>query len=639
MASSDARQKLTAVFVTDVVGYSRLMGEDHYATLATLTEYREVFADHIAKLRGRIVNAPGDSILAEFESVVDAVAAAVEIQRDLAGRNEALPEERRMRFRIGINLGDVLVQDGDLYGEGVNIAARLESLADPGGICISRTVYEQVRARLPLEFDAMGEQRVKNISEPVHAYKVLSVPGAAAHRALAARRKMLRAWKMGALALGAVALLAAVTLGGEWYLKARSESAALEAFNREAVFPLPDKPSIAVLAFDNLSGDKEQEWFADGISENIITRLSSLTGMFVIARNSSFTYKGKAVDVRQVGRELGVRYLLEGSVLKSDGKIRVTAQLIDTVSGEHLWAESYDRDLENLFDLLDELTLKVVTQLEVELTMGDHARLIARDTNSVGAHEQLLKARKAFFKFDRESNLLSRELTRKALELDPDFSWAMSQQGWTHVVEALYGWSEDRAASLREAEALARRALAVNPKNQFAHTLLSRVLVLRGKLDEAIQMGRRAMALSPNDAYPIALLSHLLVWAGHPEEAVVLINKAMRLEPYPVAFMLYFAGDAYFFTGQYTEAILWYRKFLKRGPKGTQAKLSWQFLIAAHVWLEQFEEARAVVHRLMEEHPGLTLSEAERLIRAQPFKDYTFLEDHLEKLRQAGLPQ
>jgi adenylate cyclase len=639
MASSDARQKLTAVFVTDVVEYSRLMGEDHHATLATLTEYRDVFADRIAEFRGRIVNAPGDSILAEFGSVVDAVAAAVEIQRDLAGRNEALPEERRMRFRIGINLGDVLVRDGDLYGDGVNIAARLESLADPGGICISRTVYEQVRTRLPLEFDAMGEQRVKNISEPVHAYKVLSVPGAAAHRVLAARRRTMRAWKKGALALGAVALLAAAILGGDRYLKARTESAALAAFNREAAFPLPDKPSIAVLAFDNLSGDPAQELFADGISENILTRLASLTGMFVIARNSSFTYKGKAVDVREVGRELGVRYLLEGSVMKSGGKIRVTAQLIDTVSGEHLWAESYDRDLENLFDLLDEVTLKVVTELEVKLTMGDHARLIAHDTDNVEAHEQLLKARKAFFKFDRESNLLCRELSGKALELDPDFSWAISQQGWTHVVEALYGWSEDRAASLREAEALARRALVANPKNQFAHTLLSRVLVLRGKLDEAIRMGRRAIELSPNDAYPIALLSHLLVWAGQPEEAVVLINKALRLEPYPIAFMLYFAGDAYFFTGQYAEAIEWYGKHLERGPKGSQAKLSWQFLVAAHVRLEQLEEARAVVRRLIEEQPGLTLAEAERLIRAQPFKDYTFLEDHLEKLRQAGLPQ
>ncbi|MCH9047004.1 MAG: adenylate/guanylate cyclase domain-containing protein [SAR324 cluster bacterium] len=364
MAASDVQRKLAAILSADVQGYSRLMGEDEAATIEALTASREVFSSYIEQYRGRVVNAPGDSILADFASVVDAVGCAVEIQRELAERNAELPDDRRMDFRIGINLGDVVVKNGAIYGDGVNIAARVESLAEGGGICISGSAYAQVRNKLKLEYEFLGKKEVKNIDEPVPVYRVLSVPGAAAHRVIRAKKKLAARWGKAALA---VAVVLVVGVGGflAWnYYQQRELQAALAAFEKEAALPLPDKPSIAVLAFKNMSGDPEQEYFSDGISENIITRLAGLSDMFVIARNSSFKYKGKQVDVRQVGRELGVRYVLEGSVQKAGERVRITAQLIDAATRAHLWAGSYDRVLKDIFAVQDEITRTIVARVE-----------------------------------------------------------------------------------------------------------------------------------------------------------------------------------------------------------------------------------------------------------------------------------
>jgi len=316
VATSDVQRKLTAILCTDVVGYSRLMGDDPEGTLATLTKYRKVFSDKIQEYKGRVVNAPGDSLLADFTSVVDAVSCAVDIQRELAERNQELPDTRRMDFRIGVNLGDVLVQDGDIYGDGVNVAARLESLAEPGGICISGNVQDQVKARLPLHFEYMGEQQVKNIADPVRAYRVLTKPGDAAHRVIGAKRKLATQWRRAVLAAAMLVVVGGGSFLGWNYYQQSASNAALAAFENEAAFTLPDKPSIAVLAFANLSNDPEQEYFSDGIAESITTRLASLTDIFVIARNSAFIYKGKPVDIRRVSREQGVRYVLEGSAKK-----------------------------------------------------------------------------------------------------------------------------------------------------------------------------------------------------------------------------------------------------------------------------------------------------------------------------------
>lgn len=358
----------------------------------------------------------------------------------------------------------------------------------------------------------------------------------------------------------------------------------------------------------------------------------------VIVRNSSFTYKGRAVDVRQVGRELGVRYLLEGSVLRADQRIRVTAQLVETTSGEHRWAERFDRQLRDLFAVLDEITLKVVTELQVLLTIGDHARIIAHGTESIEALESQLQARALFMRFDRESNLRARELSREASMLDPLFAWALAQEGWTHYVDLQFRRSEDPAGSLQTAEALARRALAADANSQFALTLLSRVYAWKGQLDEAIAEGRRAVAVSPNDSYPISLLARLLMWAGQPEEAVALIRKALRLQPYPESIMLSFAGDAHFFSGHYEEAATWYRRFLEREGTGTLVLDVWQYLIASYMHLGRSEQARTEVRRLLEAHPDFSVSIAEKRLRAAPFKDFGFVDGHLEQLRRAGLP-
>ena len=638
MASPDRLpRKLAAILYADVAGYSRLTGKDEDTTHRRLREYLDLIANQVTRHGGHVMHYAGDAVLATFDAVVDALLCAAQIQRSLETHNADLADEQKVQFRIGVNLGDVIEDRGDVYGDGVNVAARLESLAEPGGICISESVYTAVAEKLPLIYEDQGEQTVKNIARPVRVYRARIGPDVELPTPTAApKKRMSRAYFTAAAAI--VIAIGGGLLAWNLYQQSVMESA-LAAFEKEAALPLPDEPSIAVLAFDNLSGDPEQEFFADGLSENIITRLASVTGMFVIARNSSFRYKGRQFDVRQVGKDLGVRYVLEGSVLRAEDRIRVNAQLIDAATGNHLWAEKYDRELNDYFAVLDDITLKVVTQLEVKLTMGDHARVIAHGTDSFEAHETLLLARQEFFEFKPENNLRSRELSRKAHELDPKFAWAIAQEGFSYAVEALRGWSEDEADSLRQAESLARQALAVDPETQLAYSVLRLIHMKRGQIDEAVAAARRAIEISPNDAFPLGLMSHLLVWVGKPEEAVVLINKALRLEPYPSASMLHFAGDVYYFSGRYDEAIQRYRESLSRKQTGDEARVSWQFLIASHVESGQIEEARAEVGRLLEVHPDFSIADAVRLIRAAPFKDHSFLDQHIELLRTAGLPE
>lgn len=365
------KRKLAAILSADVEGYSRLMDDDEEATVRTLTAYRNAITDLVQQFRGRVVDAPGDKILAEFSSVVDAVNCAVEIQRDLAERNADLAYKRKMEFQIGVNLGDVIEEDGRIYGDGVNIAARVESLAEAGGICISGIAYNQVANKLDLGYEDLGEHQVKNISTPIPVYRVLSFPGAAAHRVVQAKEATRRKWRKTAYAAAVVVVIVAAL--GIWQFYLRRPSVEPASVDKMA-YALPDKPSIAVLAFDNLTGDPSQEYFSDGIAEEIITSLSKVAELFVIARNSSFSYKGKPIKIQQVSEELGVRYVLEGSVRKSNDKVRITAQLIDAIWGQHLWAESYDRDSQDIFEVQDEITMNIVTGLRVKLTEGEQAR-------------------------------------------------------------------------------------------------------------------------------------------------------------------------------------------------------------------------------------------------------------------------
>src|SRR5713101_8283615 len=417
-------RKLAAILSTDVQGYSRLMGEDEVATIRTLTAYRELMTSLIQQYRGRVVDSPGDNLLAEFISVVEAVQCAVAIQRELKARNAQLPPHRRMEFRIGINLGDVIVEGERIYGDGVNIAARLEGLAEAGGLCISGTVYDQVKTKLSLDYEELGAQAVKNIAEPVRVYRVHLEPRTAAPAVRQPRRLMARYWRKVALAaLGLVLILGGgVTV---WQLSFRPPSpAGVLPSERAAALPLPEKPSIAVLPFVNMSGDPEQEYFSDGMTEDLITDLSKLSGLFVIARNSVFTYKGKAVKPEQVSRELGVRYVLEGSVRKAGDRVRITAQLVDATTSYHLWADRYDRDLKDIFAVQEEISRKIVAALAVQLTAGEHARLGRQYTDNLEAYDYLLRGSESLGRYTKETNVQARQMFEQAIALDPTFALA-----------------------------------------------------------------------------------------------------------------------------------------------------------------------------------------------------------------------
>ena len=422
MAKEGFKRKLAAILSADVKGYSRLMREDESATIRTLTTYRAAMTNLIQQYSGRVVDATGDNLLAEFSSVVDAVNCAVEIQRELAERNVRLHSERRMEFRIGVNLGDVVEEGERIYGDGVNIAARIEGLAEGGDICISGTVYDQVKHKLGLEYEYLGEQEVKNIKEPVRVYRVLSFPGAAAHRVIQARKALERKWRKTALAL-AVALVLVVATAVLWSLYVRSTPSPLgRAPVEKMAYPLPENPSIAVLPFINMSGDPGQEYLSDGLTEELITALSKIPDLFVIARNSTFTYKGKSVKVQQVGQDLGVRYVLEGSLRKIGDRIRIMTQLIDSATGRHLWAERYDRDLKDIFDLQDEIAMKILTALQIRLTEGEQARMLAKGTDNLDAYLKFLQGREYVYRLDKDANVLGRQICEELIASEPGFA-------------------------------------------------------------------------------------------------------------------------------------------------------------------------------------------------------------------------
>ena len=391
MTTQEVKRKLTAILSADVKGYSRLMSEDEAGTIRTLNAYKEMIADLVQQHYGRVVDAPGDNLLAEFGSVVDAVQCALEIQKELKTRNAKLPENRRMEFRIGINLGDVVEEEGKLFGDGVNIAARMESLSDAGGICISGTAYDQVGNKLSLGYEYLGEQAVKNIAKQVRVYRVLMEPGAAG-KVIGEKKVRARQWPRAALVLVAILIVVAAAFA-VWRLYFRPTPPIEVASKEKMAFPLPDKPSIAVLPFVNMSEDPDQEYFSDGITEDIITNLSKVPALFVISRNSTFLYKGKQVKIEEVARDLGVRHVLEGSVRRAGGRVRITAQLIDGKTGQHVWADKYDRELKDIFSVQDEVTRKVVSELAVALTATESERLVRKHTENFEAYDMYLRAR------------------------------------------------------------------------------------------------------------------------------------------------------------------------------------------------------------------------------------------------------
>jgi len=629
MAEERAKRKLSAILSADVKGYSRLMGQDEAGTVIRIKEYRALMTDFVKRYHGRVVDSPGDNILAEFASVVDATECAVIIQEDLKTRNAELPESRRMEFRIGINLGDIIEDSERIYGDGVNIAARIESLAEAGGICISGTSYDQVKNKLNLGYKNFGDHSVKNIAEPVRVYRVLT-ESEAAGKVIGEKRKS-RKW----IALAAAIVLIVVGVVAGWYFYLHQSTKIEPASVEKMAYPLPDKPSIAVLPFDNLSGVSDQDYLADGITENIITALSYIPEIFVIARNSTFTYKGKAVKAQEVAEDLGVRYILEGSVQRAGDRVRITAQLIDAASGRHLWADRYDRDLQDLFALQDEITLKIVLALEVELSVGVQIRLARKTMPNFEAWSYYVRGYGHMKRHTKADNARARELFERAAGLAPEFAPVFTALGLTHFDDARHGWSESREVSILRAVELAKKAQALDDSDPMIHVLWGAIYLQQRRYDQAIAEGEKSVALGPNQADPHFLLAMYLSHTGRYKEALPLVKKAMRLDPYYPSFYLELLGHIYLSMEAYEKAVKAFKVLVVRESHRIVGHLG---LAIAYIRLGRKEQARSEVAEVLRLFPKYSLEVYRKQLHLMDI-DPAAVESRIEALREAGLPE
>jgi adenylate cyclase len=635
MNAESINRKLTAILSADAKGYSRLMGEDEIGTVQLLKEYREIMAQLIHQDRGRVVDSPGDNLLAEFGSVVDATGCAVKIQEKLKTKNAELSEDKRLEFRIGINLGDVLEDGERIYGDGVNIAARIEGLAQPGGICISRTAYDQVKNKLELGYEYLGDHTVKNITEPVRIYRVLTEPDAAGK---VIGENMFFGGISRRTAMSAIVgliLVAGGLIGWNLYLQQskKREPASMD----KMAYPLPDKPSIAVLPFDNMSGDPKQDNFADGVTENIIAGLALVPEMLVISRFSMFTYKGKPVKVQQVSEELGVRYVLEGSVQRSGDLVRITAQLIDALSGHHVWANHYDRDMKDLFNLLDEITKKITVELQVKLTHGDMARLWHK-TDNFEAWGLAVRAWSLLENFSPENIKIAEELSERAVQLDPKYGFAWSLLAYTHFHKAIRGWSSSPAESFKKAISLNHKALELDNTLWCATAMLGSINLGQGHFEEAIALGKKSIALGPNIALNYPIFAHTLFYAGRFEEAIAIGKKGIRLQPYYPAWYLSSLGLSYRMTGRYDEALKIFNTQLSRAKQGEISPLDSHLRLAdVYSELGEYKKARAHVDDALKLDANYSLKSVQR--SHNQFKDPNHLDRIINSLRKAGLPE
>ena len=591
----DAERRLVAIFSADVEGYSRLMGADEVGTLRELTERRATLDDLIAFHHGRIANTAGDSVLAEFGSAVAAVQCAVDAQAALAGANAALSPERHINFRIGIHVGDVMVKGGDLFGDGVNIAARLQALASAGGTCISSVAYDQVRKILPLAFTDLGAQQVKNIEEPIRAYAVTSKCAATADTASFAA-----------------------------------------APGSNSPLPLPDRPSLAVLPFQNMSGDPEQEYFADGIVEDIITALSRFKSLFVIARNSSFTFKGKAVDIKKVGQELGVRYVLEGSIRKAGGKVRITGQLIDVASSTHLWADKFDGSLEDVFDLQDSITMSVAAAIAPKLDQAEIERSKRKPTEKLDAYDYYLRGLAVVEGATKDENEEALRLFYKAIEIDANFALAHAMLARCFTLRKANGWMADVAKESAETAKLARRAAELGREDAAvlsrAGYALARVVF---EPEEGADLIERALALNPHLSSAWQFGGLLKAFRGEPETAIEHLAHAMRLSPLdPSLYSMQTATAlAHFVAGRYDESVFWAEKASRQNPNFLPAI---RIIATSAGNSGQLERAQKAAKRMLEIDPTFRVS---RLADHVPLRRPDDLARYAEGLRRAGLPE
>ncbi|MFC1878069.1 adenylate/guanylate cyclase domain-containing protein [Thermodesulfobacteriota bacterium] len=576
-------RKLRAILSADVKGYSILMADDEVFTIKTIKEYRDIMSRCIEQHNGRVVDSPGDNVLSEFASAVDAVQCAVEIQKQLKKENDRLVEDKRLEFRIGVNIGDVVQDEDRIYGDGVNIASRIEGLADPAGICVSRSAYDQIKKKLGFGFEYLGEHPVKNISEPVRVYKVLM------------------------------------------------DSDSPKALVDEPL-ELPDRPSIAVLPFDNMSGDQSQEYFSDGLTEQIINGLCKVSNLFVIGRNSSFAYKGKSISTKHIAHELGVKYILEGSVQRAGDRVRITAQLIDATTDYHLWSESYDRNLSDIFALQDEITMQLISAMTIKLTSGEQARLWKVGTTNIQAFDKLMRGSEYFSRNNEKDNKQARQYFKEAINIDDAYDFAYVLLGYTHILDLFFGWSKSPLQSFEEAEKNAEKALALNDSFDLAHTLLGWNYVFKRQHDEAIKKGERAIELSPNGAEAHAHLALFLIFSGKTELAIKLLKRAFRLNPIPPTYYYDFLAIAHRNNGQYEKAIELCKKGLSGNPDNLSVYLT---LTISYSLFNYTEEANKAAEEVLRIDPNFSL---EYYAKTIPYKHQETGDKYVEALRKAGLP-
>ena len=591
MAEERVQRRLAAILSADVVGYSRLMGIDEAGTLARLKAMRRDLVDpQIAAHSGRTFKLMGDGALVEFASAVDAVTCAIEVQKQVKEHNSGSPEDSQIQFRIGINVGDIIVDGDDIYGDGVNVAARIQALADPGGIYISRGAAEQVRDKVPIKIETRGEQIVKNIARPIEVFCII----------------------------------------------ADDRDAIVVAVHKsETGVQLPivaEKPSIAVLAFNNMSGDAEQEYFSDGISEDIITDLSKLSELRVIARNSTFTYKGKAVDVKQVGRELGVRYVLEGSVRKAGNRVRVTGQLIDAADGAHIWADRFDRDLTDIFAVQDELTQEIISALKVKLTPEKKDRLVRKGTLDVEGYNLFLRGREHAFLHTRSGNIEARNLLERAVTINADFAAALAFIAFTHVNDYINGWADLPEHSLQTGLEIAERAVQLDEEEPQAHFVVAVALLWRREHDRALAEVQRCVAIAPNFAEGHLVIAHILIYSGNAAAAINKIDAYMQLDPLYKDIALYFLAEARISLGQFDEAVAALKQRLDRNPN---SETSYALLASCYGHLGKIAEARAAWAEVMKIAPDFSIERRRRIL---PFKNPDVFEHRIEGMRKAGIP-
>jgi adenylate cyclase len=623
-------RKLTAILCADVHGYSRLMGENEEATLRTLTSHRKLIDSQIERHHGRFVNSAGDSVLAEFASVVEAVNCAVDIQSGLKTENAALQPERRMEFRIGVNLGDVMVEGEQIYGDGVNVAARLEELAEPGGIYISDTIHAQIRNKLALSYEDLGAQHLKNIAEPVRVFRVLLDGTPAAARGT--RRILLRYWRGGVLSLAGLAItVGMIVLVQHLSLRPPQTHASIPPLEKPAL-PLPSIPSIAVLPFINLSGDPQQEYFSDGITNQIISDLSRLPDLFVIARNSSFAYKDMAIKEHQIGTELGVKYVLEGSVQKATDRVRIGVELVDASTGTEMWTQRFDRPLKDIFTMQDEIVGKVVTTLGLLLKLDEIKRTHGGDpgrTDNLEAYDDYLRAAEYFWRWTKGDDSSARQWLEKAIALDPKFAAAYSFQAAIYQVDVLWQWSENPGADLERSSELAQKALALDDSNSGALATLCSIDWMQGRFDRAVVEGEREVAINPNGALGYQILSEALMVSNRPEEALRAVERAARLDPSGQDLYAYLIGNDYVLMRRYKEAIPFLNSNLAVYPGQWWGYVS---LTVAYTELGRDSDARVEAAELMRINPTFRLAVLDH-INKDPAVNSRFETD----LRKAGL--